>query len=102
ATVVVVSKGDSELLKLNGHRAWHFPQDPNGAYANVYPAQSAEAVAHLEALREKGANFLLIPKPAFWWLSYYGGFREHLERCFRLAVKDEETCLVYDLGDRHA
>jgi GT2 family glycosyltransferase len=97
ATIVVVSKGDNELLKLNGHRAWHFPQDNDGEYANIYPGEATEAIAHLESLRANGANFLLIPKPAFWWLSYYSGFRDYLERTCRLAVKDEETCLIYDL-----
>jgi GT2 family glycosyltransferase len=101
AIIVVVSKGDNELLKLNGHRAWHFPQDNNGEYANIYPAEATEAIAHLETLRANGANFLLIPKPAFWWLSYYSGFRDYLDRNCRLAVKDEETCLIYDLGGGH-
>ena len=98
AIIVVISKGDNELLKLNGHRAWHFPQNVKGDYANIYPADATEAVAQLESLRANGANFLLIPKPAFWWLSYYSGFGEHLERNCRLAVKDEATCLIYDLG----
>ena len=101
ATVVVVSKGDSELLKLNGHRAWHFPQDQDGQYANIYPAEAAGAVAQLQSLRKKGADYLLIPKPAFWWLSYYAGFRDYLERECRLAVKDEETCVIYHLGGAH-
>jgi GT2 family glycosyltransferase len=101
ATIVVVSKGDNELLKLNGHIAWHFPQDNEGEYANIYPAAATEAIAHLETLRANGANFLLIPKPAFWWLSYYPGFRDYLERNCQLAVKDEETCLIYDLGGCH-
>jgi GT2 family glycosyltransferase len=102
ATVVVISKGDNELLKLNGHRAAHFPQDEKGNYANSYPAQASDAIAHLESLRANGVEFLVIPKPAFWWLSYYSGFRDHLERNCRLAVEDEETCLIYELGGRHA
>ncbi|HEY5914472.1 MAG TPA: glycosyltransferase family 2 protein [Verrucomicrobiae bacterium] len=101
AAVVVVSKGDNELLNLQGKQTWHFPQLENGEYANYYPAQSGEAIAQLEAARRKGARFLLIPKPSFWWLKYYGGLKEHLERHGRLAVKDEETCVIYDLGGSH-
>ncbi|HTL56544.1 MAG TPA: glycosyltransferase family 2 protein [Candidatus Limnocylindrales bacterium] len=102
ATVVVVSKGDDELLKLNGHRAWHFPQDASGGYANIYPAGGTEAVAQLETLRTRGADFLLIPKPALWWLEYYSEFREYLEKQCRLSVQDDEACLIYQLGDRYA
>ncbi len=98
ATVIVISKGDEELLSLNGHRGWHFPQAADGRYANVYPAGSAEAIAELERLRASGGGFLVIPKPAFWWLEYYPEFKEHLERHYRVAVRDEETCVIFDLG----
>jgi GT2 family glycosyltransferase len=102
STVVVISKGDEELLKLNGRRSWHFPQGKDGAYANIYPAEATEAIAQLESMRVEGARFLIIPKPAFWWLTYYGGFKEHLEHHYRLAVNDQETCLIYELGGARA
>ena len=98
----VVSKGDDELLKLNGHRTWHFPQDASGGYAHIYPAKGSEAVAQLETLQSKGAEFLLIPKPAFWWLEYYTELREYLEHKCRLSVKDVDACLIYELGGSHA
>ena len=57
ATVLVVSSGDDELLKLGANRrGWHFPQMEDGTYAGYHPGDSAEAIAHLEALREKGAG----------------------------------------------
>jgi hypothetical protein len=102
ATVVVVSKGDEELLKLNGRQGWHFPRSKDGTYANIYPAEATEAISQLEALRAQGARFFLIPKPAFWWLKYYRGLKEYLERHGRLAVQDEHTCLIYELGGPHA
>jgi GT2 family glycosyltransferase len=97
ATVAVVSKGDNELLNLGLCRGWHFPQLENGEYANLYPEGSAEATSHLEALRARGAGFLLIPKPALWWLDHYGGFKDHLERHYPLAVRDPDTCCIFDL-----
>jgi GT2 family glycosyltransferase len=97
-TVAVISKGDDELLKLNGHSAWHFPQTSVGAYANIYPANGAEALAQLEAVHAKGARFLLIPEPALWWLDYYREFRTHLESRCRLTLRQEETCTIFDLG----
>jgi GT2 family glycosyltransferase len=98
STIAVISKGDEELLKLNGHRGWHFPRGTDGGYANIYPANGAEAVMQLKQLREQGARFLLIPKPAFWWLDYYGELKCHLESSCRLALQQEDTCVIFDLG----
>jgi GT2 family glycosyltransferase len=97
ATIAVISMGDDELLNLNGHRGWHFPQLEDGAYAGSYPADSLEAIGHLEELRVKGANFLLIPRPALWWLDHYKEFAVVLERQYHCAVQDAENCLVFDL-----
>jgi hypothetical protein len=97
ATVIVVSKGDNELLKLDGQRAWHFPQTEDGVYAGYYPADSTAAIAHLEALRAKGGEFLLFPITAFWWLEHYAEFKQHLERHYRVVVHQEDTCLIFAL-----
>ncbi|HEX6385857.1 MAG TPA: glycosyltransferase family 2 protein [Anaerolineae bacterium] len=97
ATVLVASKGDEELLKLNGRRAWHFPQTEDGVYAGCYPADSAEAIAHLEALRRKGGDFLLLPATAFWWLDHYEDFRQHLEMQYPCIWRDE-CCLIFKLS----
>ena len=102
ATVLVMTKGDEELLRMTTHRGWHFPQDEHGRYPNIYPADSAEAITQLESGRAKGAGYLLIPRPALWWLDYYTGFKEHLERNYVLTVRDEETCLIFDVRGSHA
>jgi len=101
-TVLVISKGDEELVRLDGRRGWHFPRDREGRYPSIYPADSAEAITQLEAGRAHGAGYLLIPKPALWWLDFYTGFKEHLERHYKLAVRDDETCVIFDVrGDSH-
>jgi hypothetical protein len=99
ATVLVISKGDDELLRLDGCRAWHFPQEEGGAYSGRHPEDDREAVSQLERLRERGADFLLLPKPSFWWLEHYGGLRTHLESRYRLALRDEDSCLIYELRE---
>jgi GT2 family glycosyltransferase len=99
ATILVVSRGDDELLKLNGHPAWHFPSEGAG-YAGHYPADSDEAVMQLEALRAKGGEYILFPKPSLWWLEHYKGFQEHLERRYRAVVSQKDTCMVFALSDR--
>lgn len=100
AVTLVVSKGDDALLACCGPNAQHFPQDADGVYAGYYPADSDAAVAHLEALRHRGADFLLFPPTAFWWLDYYAEFREHLERHYRVVCRQQHLCLIVDLAGR--
>jgi glycosyltransferase involved in cell wall biosynthesis len=99
ATVVVVSRGDEELLKLGGRRAWHFPQCEGGVYAGYYPADSSEAIVQLEELRAKGADFLLFPRTSQWWLRHYDGFKQHIESHYRVVVYQEESCLIFALRE---
>jgi GT2 family glycosyltransferase len=98
AEILVVSKGDEALVKFPARRGAHFPQAADGSYANLYPADCAEAVAHLEKLRVNGANYFLLPQPAFWWLEHYTGLREHLEKTAVVKLRDDATCLIYELG----
>jgi GT2 family glycosyltransferase len=94
ATVLVITKGDAELLKLGGRRAWHFPQLEDGTYSGYHPADSAACIAELERLRALGAEFLVIPPTASWWLQHYGQFREHLQSRYRLLRDAESTAIV--------
>src|SRR5207253_10034976 len=48
AHVLVVSKGDDDLLQLDGRFGAHFPQVTGGVYAGHHPADSGEAIAELE------------------------------------------------------
>jgi hypothetical protein len=98
ATVLVVSKGDNELLELGtNRRGWHFPQMEDGTYAGHYPADSAEAIAHLSALREKGADHIIFPATSRWWLEYYGELASLLEG--RVIVSNN-ACVAYALSSR--
>lgn len=99
ATVAVVSKGDAELLDLGSRRAWHFPQRDDGMYAGYYPEDSAAAIAHLEELRTRGAEYILFPHHALWWLEHYGDFRRHLESRYRAIVSDDQVCVIYALSE---
>jgi SAM-dependent methyltransferase/spore maturation protein CgeB len=97
ARVLVISKGDDDLLRLDGRIGWHFPQTLGGVYAGYHPADSAEAIGHLETLKSKGAQYLLIPAVAFWWLEFYAGFRCHLESNYRLLAYHSDSCLIFAL-----
>lgn len=97
--VIVVSKGDSRLAALGGRTGWHFPQQADGTYSGYYPECDLSAIAHLEALRAKGAGFLLCPETAFWWLDHYTGFKRHLQHSYRLLAHIEDTCRIYALQE---
>ena len=98
ATLLVASKGDSFLLDLPGRRGWHFPQTERGTYAGHHPASSREAIAHLEALHARGADYLVIPAPSAWWLEHYSEFRHYLEsQCLPLGGA-KDTCFIYQLN----
>ena len=95
--VIVVSKGDNELLKFDGLQGWHFPQTSDGTYAGYHPADSIEAIRHLESLENKGAEFLLFPQTAFWWLDHYIDFRNHLEDRYPRIWNDPD-CIIFKLS----
>jgi len=95
--VAVVSKGDPELVRLPGRRGWHFPQRHDGIYAGHYPADSSAAIGHLAQLRAKGAQYLLFPATAFWWMEHYRQFAEHLESRHAV-VHNDDTCMLYALA----
>ena len=85
ARVLVVSRGDEEIVDFAHHRGEHFPQAEDGRYAGHHPADSAEAIAHLDQLRESGAGYLVIPGTAQWWLEHYGEFAQHLDQRYQRA-----------------
>ncbi len=98
ASVLVVSKGDAALLEMPGHIAAHFPQDAGGGYAGHHPHDSDAAMAELEQLRRRGAEYLVIPATARWWLDFYEGLARHLANHGELVADVDGACLVYGLG----
>ncbi len=95
STVLVVSRGDRDLVDLDGIDGLHFPQAPSGAYLGHHPHDSSEAVGHLEALRAVGAQYLVVPSTAYWWLDHYDRFAEHLDDLY--AKTDAGVCAIFSL-----
>lgn len=95
AVVIVVSNGDDELLELGARRrGLHFPQTEDGTYAGHHPGTSGEALAHLDALKSQGAQYILFPSTAAWWLDYYEDFARALgERSL------SDACTIFALAD---
>jgi glycosyltransferase involved in cell wall biosynthesis len=65
-------------------------------------ADEQEAIAHLETLRTRGGEFLLIPAASYWWLGRYARLRRHLQNQYPIAFEGEDTCLIFDLRDKKA
>ncbi|MGH7564075.1 MAG: hypothetical protein ACREK5_06605, partial [Gemmatimonadota bacterium] len=97
STALVISRGDDRLLEMDGVRCWHFPGDGSGRYTGYHPANGKEAIEHLESMRSRGARYLVIPSPAFWWLDHYGTLRAHLEDRYGPPRNRDESCFVYSL-----
>ena len=95
ADVLVVSRGDRELVALGGRPAGHFPQDPEGRYLGHHPPDSEAAIAELERLRAAGAGYLVLPQTAYWWLDHYDGFAAHLRD--RYPAADRDACTIFAL-----
>ncbi len=99
ASVLVINKGDPALLDMPGLIAAHFPQDSSGGYAGHHPIDSAAVIAAVEDLRRRGAEYLVIPATARWWLDYYEGFAKHLATHCELLADRPDSHLIYDLGN---
>ncbi len=96
STVLVVSGGDEALAGFDGYEVWHFPQLDDGSDADRHPTDE-EAIAELERLRERGADYLVVPATELSWLERHEGFRRHLERYARPS-DDPDTAVICDLG----
>jgi len=94
ATVLVVSKGDPQLLQLDARKAWHFPQTADGEYVGHHPASDEECLAELARLCAKGATYLAIPGPALWWLDHYRRFAEHVRSRCRIVRETPDGAIV--------
>jgi hypothetical protein len=94
--VLVVSRGDRDLVEFGPVEGGHFPQDEEGRYLGHHPEDGEDAVAQLEALRRDGADYLVVPAPSAWWLDHYEGFAEHLRACG--AATELGFCTIYELA----
>jgi hypothetical protein len=101
AIVLIASNkddGDMPLILDDHRRGWHFPRTNHGRHADSF-ADGEEAIGHLEELRAKGADYLLFPNTAFWWLEHYKDFRQYLEDRYPVIVRQEGTCRIFALNN---
>jgi 4-amino-4-deoxy-L-arabinose transferase-like glycosyltransferase len=77
ARIVAADGGDPTIFYYAHRKGWHF-LEKNGIWNNL-PLNSAEAIANLEDLRDRGATFLVFPFRTRWWLDYYADFAAYLK-----------------------
>jgi hypothetical protein len=96
-SVLVVTKSDPDWLDLFGRPTENFPQDATGRYPGFSFAHSIGAIAHLEALRARGADYILVPAPSSWWLDTFPEFAAHLVGRYEPVAADEGGGFLIDL-----
>lgn len=79
---------------LAGRRTLPF-LERDGRYWGL-PADSSSAIAELERLRDKGAQFVVFMWPSFWWLDYYHEFHDYLRQNYRTLAQNERI-MVFSL-----
>jgi hypothetical protein len=85
ALIIAADDGDPTVFYYAHRKGWHFLED--GIYQGN-PLNSAQVIANLEKLRNRGATHLVFYAGTDWWLKYY---REFAERLATSATLVEET-----------
>jgi hypothetical protein len=97
STIAVVSKGDDDLLAFAGRRGMHFPLDADGRHAARHPHDSDDALAYLDDAIRRGAEYLLFPYTARWWLDHYTDLAARL-RSGHALVWEDEMCVIFAMS----
>ena len=102
ATVLVVSKGDEELLQLGGRRARHFPEAADdGSWAGHHPADSERGGRRARGdARSRGRVHRVPAHGHVVAASTTEGCTEHLEQRYDAVVRDEDVCVIFALNGR--
>ena len=82
-TIVYYSRRKGWRLERNG-RAWETPRD------------TEEVIHELDALRARGARYLVFTQYSRWWFDRYPGFQQHLESRYR-RVRDTHEYTIFVL-----
>jgi len=94
ALIVAATDGDPTVFYYAHRKGWHFLGD--GVY-DGNPLDSAQIIANLEKLRNRGATHLVFYAGTQWWLDYYKEFAEHLATNATLVERTPEFT-IYKLA----
>jgi hypothetical protein len=85
--IVAADEGDPTVFYYAHRKGWHLPED--GIYQGN-PLDSAQLIANLERLRDRGATHLVFYSGTDWWLKEYREFAEHLGKSATLVERTRE------------
>jgi hypothetical protein len=88
ALIVAADNGDPTIFYYAERKGWHF-LEKNGIY-NGAPVDGAQAIVDLEALRKRGADYLVFSSDTSWWLDYHEELRHYLSINAQLAAATSE------------
>ena len=90
ATVLVISRGDEELLRLDGRRGAALPPGRGRRLGGTSSGRQRGGDRAAGGTARGGAGYLVVPPAYLWWLRPLHGLREHLDRHYRLIVLRRE------------
>jgi glycosyltransferase involved in cell wall biosynthesis len=94
-----LNDGWGKCEPISGRRALPF-LERNGTYWGP-PPNDAAAIEELTRQQEDNdADFFAVAWPAFWWMDYYPGLRQHLRGSFA-CVLESERVILFDLRRGH-
>ncbi|MGD8854575.1 MAG: glycosyltransferase family A protein [Gammaproteobacteria bacterium] len=93
-TFILVDEGEWGAEIAPGRRVIPF-LERDGCYWGV-PTEDRTAIRELERLRGMGARYVVFGWPAFWWLDYYSGLRDHLRSRYPCVLSNSRL-VAYDL-----
>ena len=98
ARTLVATYGDDAMLLLGDRPTEPFPRSAPGVVADYTDVRGTEAVAQLAELRDRGAEFLLVPSPALPWLATHPELERHLEERQTVIARERGIGTIYALG----
>jgi len=101
ARLLVTTYGDEAMLSLGDRLTESFPQSVHGVSADYTDVRESEAIAQLEALRDAGAEFLLLPSPALPWLATHPELERHLNEQYPVTAHERGIGTIYALASGH-
>jgi len=96
AVLILVDNAEFGARWLHDRSKFAFTE-LDGKY-NGPPSSNDMALTEFQRLRDRGAQFLVLGWPAFWWKDYYGEFFTHLTQTYN-CIAENNQIQVFDIRE---
>ncbi len=93
--LVVFTEWDPTTVYYSRRKGWRLERT---GVPWAVPRDADEAIGALDALRARGARYLVFTRHARWWFDRYAGLEQHLDLRYR-RVLDNDDCTIFNLAD---